>query len=338
MTDTVLLTGISGFIAKHCAVKLLNAGYAVRGSLRSPTRQDEVRTAIRPHLTSPKMEANLDFVSLDLTSDDGWAEAAKGVVAILHTASPFPISQPKDENDLIRPAVDGTLRVMRAAKAAGVNRVILTSSIVSVMQGGGQKTYTEADWLDPNAPGTSAYAKSKVMAERAAWDFVKTDAPGIALTTINPGFVVGPPLDAEYGSSVAVIKRFLSGKDPMMPAIGLPTVDVRDVAEMHLRALQRPDTAGKRYLAAAGSLWFAEMGKAMKAAFPDRRIPTRVAPNFILRVLALFDSELRAILPQLGIIERVDNIRAITEMGMTFIPADQAVIASARYLVDHKLV
>lgn len=338
MTDTVLLTGISGFIAKHCAVKLLNAGYAVRGSLRSPKREAEVRATLRPHLTDAGAEARLSFVTLDLTRDDGWTEAAKGAVAILHTASPFPISQPKDENDLIRPAVDGTLRVMRAAKAAGVNRVILTSSIVSVMQGINGKTYDEGDWLDPDAPGTTAYGKSKVMAERAAWDFVKTDAPDIALTTVNPGFVVGPPLDAEFGSSVGVIRRFLSGKDPMMPAIGIPTVDVRDVAEMHLRALQRSGTAGKRYLAAAGSMWFADMGRAMKAAYPDRRIPTKTAPTFLIRLLALFDSDLKAILPQLGIIEYVDTKLAVKDMDMDFIPADQAVVASARYLIDHKLV
>jgi dihydroflavonol-4-reductase len=338
MTDTVLLTGISGFIAKHCAVRLLNAGYAVRGSLRSPKREEEVRAALRPHLTNPASEAMLSFVTLDLTRDDGWTEAAKGTVAVMHTASPFPVSQPKDENELIRPAVDGTLRVMRAAKAAGVGRVILTSSIVAVMKGVAGKTYDEGDWLDPSAPGTTAYAKSKVLAERAAWDFVKDQAPDIALTTVNPGFVVGPPLDAEYGSSISVVKRFLSGKDPMLPAMAIPTVDVRDVAEMHLRALQRPQTAGKRYLAAADTLWFTDMAKAMKSAFPGRKIPTKTAPAFLIRILSVFDSELRAILPQLGKIEYIDNRQAITEMGMTFIPAKEAVVASARFLVDHKLV
>jgi dihydroflavonol-4-reductase len=338
MTDTVLLTGASGFIAKHCAVLLLNAGYAVRGSLRSANRQDEVRSAIRPHLNSPSLESNLTFVTLDLTRDDGWPDAAAGTVAIIHTASPFPIAQPKNEDDLIRPAVDGTLRVLRAAKTAGVKRVILTSSIAAVLQGVTGKTYDESDWLDPNSPGNTAYAKSKVMAERAAWDFVRDHAPDIALTSINPGFVTGPPLDAEYGSSIGVVKRFLAGKDPMLPAIAIPTVDVRDVAEMHLRALQRPETAGKRYLASSGTLWMTDMAKAMKAEFPARKLPTRTAPSWIVRLMSLFDAELKAILPQLNIIEFINNARARKEMDMTFIPADQAIRASARFLVDHKLV
>lgn len=338
MADTVLLTGITGFIAKHCAVKLLNAGFAVKGSLRTTARETEVRLALRPHLTDQSLEQNLSFVALDLTRDDGWADAAKGCTAIVHTASPFPISQPKNENDLIRPAVEGTLRVLGAAKTARVGRVVLTSSIVSVMQGIQGKTYDEGDWLDPSAPKTTAYAKSKVMAERAAWDFVRDQAPTLSFTTINPGLVLGAPLDAEFGSSVGVIKRFLSGKDPMMPAIGVPVVDVTDVAEMHLRALLRPETGGKRYLAASGTMWFADIGRVLKAAYPKRRIATATAPGFVLRILSLFDTELRSILPQLGKVEHVDNRRAVNEMGMSFIPPEQAVLASARFLVDHKLV
>ncbi len=338
MVDTVLLTGISGFIAKHCAVKLLNAGFTVKGSLRTPAREKEVRDAVRPHLTYPALEKNLSFVTLDLTRDDGWAEAANGCAAIVHTASPFPISQPKDESDLIRPAVDGTLRVLGAAKAAGVGRVVLTSSIVSVMQGIHGKTYDEGDWLDPSTPGTTAYAKSKVLAERAAWDFVRDQAPELSLTTINPGFVLGAPLDAEYGSSVGVIKRFLTGKDPMMPAIGFPVVDVTDVAEMHVRALLRPETGAKRYLAASDTMWFSDIGRVLKEAYPKRRIATATAPNFVLRILALFDAELRSILPQLGKVEHINNSRAVSEMGMSFVAPEQAVLASARFLVGHKLV
>jgi dihydroflavonol-4-reductase len=336
MTETILLTGISGFIAKHCALKLLNAGYAVRGTVRSMGRADGVRAALRPHLADPASLDRLTFVAADLGADAGWDQAVAGVDAVMHTASPFPIAQPKNPDDVIRPAVEGTLRVLKAAHAAGVRRVVMTSSTVSVLNGHNERVHTEDDWLDPATPGTTPYAKSKVMAERAAWDFVK--GTGIALTVINPGLVAGPPLDGEYGSSVGLIARILKGKDPMLPAFSLPVVDVRDVAEMHLRALQRVETAGKRYLAVEGSLWMPEMAQILKAAYPSRRMPTRTAPGFVVRILGLFDAEIRSIIPQLGQMQRASNARAVAEMGMTFIPAAEAVRASGKYLVDQGLV
>jgi dihydroflavonol-4-reductase len=336
--DTILLTGISGFLGKHCAVKLLNAGYAVRGSIRRLDRVEEVRTAIRPYLSDQAALSRLTFVALDLTQDAGWGEALKDVTALMHTASPFPITQPKNPDDLIRPAVDGTLRALRAAKAAGVLRVVLTSSTVAVLGGHEARVKDESDWFDADEPGASPYARSKTLAERAAWAFVKDEAPEMALTVINPGFIVGPPLDGNFGSSIGVIRRFLRGKDPMLPAVGFPIVDVRDVAEMHLRALQRPATAGKRYLAVAGSMWMYDMGRVLKAAYPDRRIPTRIAPKFVLRILALFDSEIRAVLPEVGKMERVSNARAIAEMGLKFIAPEDALRAAAKALVDQKLV
>lgn len=336
--DTILLTGISGFLAKHCAVKLLNAGYAVRGSVRRLDRVDEVRTAIRPYLSDQAALERLTFVALDLTQDAGWGEALKDVAALMHTASPFPITQPKNPDDLIRPAVDGTLRALRASKAAGVKRVVLTSSTVAVLGGHDLRVRDEADWFDADGPGASPYARSKTLAERGAWAFVKDEAPDMALTVINPGFIVGPPLDSNFGSSIGVIRRFLRGKDPMLPAVGFPIVDVRDVAEMHLRALQRPATAGRRYLAVAGSMWMYDMGRILKAAYPDRRIPTRIAPKFVLRILALFDSEIRAVLPEVGKMEQVSNVRAIAEMGMQFIAPEDALRAAAKALVDQKMV
>jgi len=234
MTETVLLTGISGFIAKHVAVKFLNVGYAVRGSLRRLDRAEEVRSAVTPHLRAGA--GALSFAQADLESDAGWAEAIAGVAAVVHTASPFPIRQPKDEQELIRPAVEGTLRVLRAAHAAGVGRVVLTSSTVAVLNDGKPgDLQDESDWCDVGLPGTTAYAKSKTLAERAAWEFVKGRV--MTLTVINPGLVLGPPLDIHYGSSLRVVERLLKGRDPMVPDFGLPLVDVRDVAEMHLRAV-----------------------------------------------------------------------------------------------------
>jgi dihydroflavonol-4-reductase len=330
--ELVLLTGVSGFIAKHIALKLLNAGYSVRGTLRRLDRADEVRTALAPYLTEQAGE--LTFVQADLEADAGWAEAMDGVSALVHTASPFPISQPKDPAVVIRPAVEGTERVLKAAAAAGVTRVVLTSSTVAVInEAKPDSLQDEADWCDIHLPSTTPYAKSKTLAERAAWEIAK--ARGLTLTTINPGLVLGPPLDEHYGSSLGLVERFLKGKDPMLPPLGFPIVDVRDVAEMHLRALQRPETAGRRYLSASGSMAFIDMGRTLKAAYPTRRIPTREAPKAIVRLLSVFDPAIKSILPKLGHLERVSNARAVKEMGMEFIAPKAALLASADWLVKH---
>lgn len=329
MMQTVLLTGISGFIAKHIAVKLLNAGFAVRGSLRNMSRADEVRNAIALHADTAK----LSFVALDLNSDDGWVEAMEGASALIHTASPFPIEQPKNADDLIRPAVDGTLRAMASARAAGVMRVVLTSSTVALTDPLHRGMMDETTWCDPDAAGTSAYAKSKTLAETAAWEFATQQ--GMQLTTINPGFVMGPPLDANFGSSISVIARLLRGKDPMLPDIGFAVVDVRDVAEAHLRALQTPSSAGKRFPCVTGMMTMPEMGKALKRAYPNRRIATQVAPKFMLRLLAMFDPQIRAILPELGQSHAVSNARARADLDMRFISAEGALRASAEWLITH---
>ena len=330
--ELVLLTGVSGFIAKHIALKLLNAGYAVRGTIRRLDRADEVRTALAPYLTEHAGE--LTFVQADLEADAGWPDAFQGVTALIHTASPFPIAQPKDPATVIRPAVEGTERVLKAAAAAGVTRVVLTSSTVAVLNETKPDTLQdEADWCDTHLPSTTPYAKSKTLAERAAWEIAK--ARGLKLTTINPAFVVGPPLDEHYGSSLGLVERILKGKDPMMPPIGFPMVDVRDVAEMHLRALQRPETIGRRYISASGSMAMVDMGRTLKAAYPTRRIPTREAPKAIVRLLALFDPAIKSILPKLGHLERVSNARAVKEMEMEFIAPKAALLASADWLVKH---
>lgn len=330
--DLVLLTGVSGFIAKHVALKLLNAGYSVRGTLRRMDRAEEVRAALAPYLT--EHAGVLTFVQADLESDAGWAEAMAGVSALVHTASPFPIAQPKDPATVIRPAVEGTERVLKAAASAGVTRVILTSSTVAVLNEAKPDTLQdEADWCDIHLPSTTPYAKSKTLAERTAWEIAK--ARGLKLTTINPGLVLGPPLDEHYGSSLGLVERFLKGKDPMLPPMGIPVVDVRDVAEMHLRALQRPETEGRRYLASSGSMAFVDMGRTLKAAYPTRRIPTREAPKAIVRLLSVFDGSIKSILPKLGHLERVSNARAVKEMGMEFIAPKAALLASADWLVKH---
>jgi dihydroflavonol-4-reductase len=330
MAEKVLVTGITGFIAKHVALKLLQSGYEVRGTVRQLGRAQEVRESFRGHLKCEEV-GHLMINEAHLEADDGWASAMAGVDAVIHMASPFPIEQPADAQVLIRPAVDGTLRVLRMAKAAGVRRVIVTSSVAAVMDSARPGLQDERHWCDPDSPRTSAYGKSKMLAERAAWDFAREH--GIDLTVINPGLVFGPPLDAHYGASVGVVKRVLRGLDPMMPQMGLVLVDVRCVAEMHLRALQRPQTAGRRYIAAAGTMTLPDLARLLKQTYPKRRIPTMRAPYWVLWLWSLWDAQVQAIMPDLGTLPQVSNAAAVRDLGITFRPPAEAVKATADWLI-----
>lgn len=337
MPHHVLLTGASGFIAKRITLDLLDAGHTVRGSLRSLKRADEVRAAVRPHLRDPDALDRLSFVELDLMRDQGWAGAMAGMTALIHTASPFPMAPPRDENELIRPAVDGTLRALRAAQSAGVMRVVLTSSVVAIEANAkaGREKLTEADWSDVSHPRSTPYYKSKTLAERAAWEFV-AQHPEMQLTTINPSLVLGRPLDADFGTSLQLIERILSGKDPMQPDIGFGIVDVADVSAMHVRALEQPETVGKRYIASGPSATMPEVARHLARRFPNRRIATRVAPVFVLRLLGLFDRSVKTVLPALGAPPVFDGSRALKELGIEFIGWEVAVDRAADAVVALK--
>jgi dihydroflavonol-4-reductase len=337
MPHHVLLTGVSGFIAKRIALDLLEAGHSVRGSLRSPGRADEVRAALRPHLTSSGALDRLSFVELDLTRDGGWPEAMRGMTALIHTASPFPMAPPRDENALIRPAVDGTLRALRAAQAAGVTRVVLTSSVVAIEANAkvGRETLTEDDWSDVSHPRATPYYRSKTLAERAAWTFA-AQHPEMRLTTINPSLVLGRPLDSNFGTSLRLIERILSGKDPMQPDIGFGIVDVADVSAMHVRALDRADSAGRRYIASGPTATMPQMARHLALRFPGRRIATRVAPSIVLRALGLFDRSVGTVLPALGAPPVFDNTRAREELGIAFTGWEVAVDRAADAIVALK--
>ncbi|MBS0241970.1 MAG: NAD-dependent epimerase/dehydratase family protein [Proteobacteria bacterium] len=336
MKGLVLVTGASGFIAKHIILQLLNAGYRVRGSLRSIKRSSEVAAAVLPYLDEKTdLARRLSFVELDLSRDEGWTDAMSGVGALMHTASPFPLAQPKNADDLIRPAVDGTLRALKAAHQAGVGRAVLTSSTVAVMYPPAdlqRDPLDERDWTDIEHPCATPYVKSKTLAERAAWDFATREAHGLALTTINPVLVAGPPLDRHYSSSLAVIERIVKAVDPMLPRFWFPTVDVRDVALMHLRALERSAAIGERFLAGDEVLSFRDMALALKGELAGRRIPTMVAPDFLVRLVGLFDREARMISPSLGRIDRISADKARRLLGIDFIPAREAVVASGRFI------
>lgn len=340
--QTVLLTGASGYIAKHIIVLLLNAGYAVRGTVRDLSRAPEICDAVRPHLDDDKdLNRRLSFIALDLASDDGWDAAMEGVDVLMHTASPFPMVQPKDENEVIGPAVDGALRALKAAHAAGIARVIMTSSTAAISGSplpAGDTSYDETNWTNPDDPTITPYAKSKTLAERAAWDYVRDHAPEINLTMVNPGFVVGAPLDTKFGTSVAVIERILHARDPMLPHIGFTAVDVRDVAEMHVVVINKPETFGQRIMTVDRFLWFADMAKAIKAAHPERRIVTRVAPHFVVKLLGIFDPAIRSIIPSLGRQDKVDNSRAIATLGRGMRQAPKGVVETATNLIKNRVV
>jgi dihydroflavonol-4-reductase len=338
-TAPVLITGISGFIAKHCAVELLSAGYRVRGTVRKAA----AREAVRATLAQQADVSALEFVEADLLSDDRWAKAVDGCSAVLHVASPFPSSQPKDESVLIRPAVDGTLRVLRAASAAGVPRFVQTSSMVAVMYGHARSRtapYTEADWTIVETPGVTAYAKSKTLAERAAREFVAGDRDGPRYASVNPGLVLGPALDRDLGTSADLIRRFLKGKYPGCPRLSMPVVDVRDVARMHRLALETDEPSGARYLAVSDSMWFVDMARAIREALGPaaRRVPTRLLPDWAVKLVALFDPMARQAVPDLGRWYGVDNSQTRRTLGIEFIPAGKAAAATAESLVRLGLV
>ncbi len=341
MPKTVLLTGASGYIAKHIALQLLDAGYDVRGTVRTLARGEEVTDAVRSHLRdAANLESRLTFVALDLSSDDGWDDAMVGADILMHTASPFPLVQPKDEDDLIRPAVDGALRALRAAAKAGIKRVVFTSSTAAISGSSlppGDSAFDETNWTDPTDPDVSPYSRSKTLAELAAWDFVRDHALDMQLTVVNPGFVLGAPLDRNFGTSVQVIERLLGGKDPMLPNIGFGTVDVRDVAEMHVAAIDNPQAFGQRIMTVDTFLSFQDIAFAVKAAHPDRKIATRVAPDFLIKILGRFDPAIKSIIPSLGRVDKIDNQRAIGTLGRGMRQARKSAAETATYLINQKV-
>ena len=340
---TVLLTGASGYIGKHVALQLLNQGFTVRASVRKLSKSAEVINALTPHLLDSKnLDARLTFIELDLEKDSGWDSALKGIDVLMHTASPFPLTSPKDENELIRPAVEGTLRALRAAKNSGVKRVILTSSVAAIYGReltSGALAYDETMWTDVEHPvGRVAYTKSKTLAEQAAWNFIKNDAPEIALTTINPVLVLGAPLDKNFGSSISLVERVLNGSDPMLPDLKFAIVDVRDVAKMHVDAIKNENTKGERIISSSETRSFVEIAKLLKSIYPTSKVKSAQAPTFIIRLLSLFDSSIKPILPQLGKPMNVSGAKAQRLLNMNFISADVTLKESADYLIKNGFI
>jgi dihydroflavonol-4-reductase len=301
MPERVLLTGASGYIGHYCTAELLNAGYEVVGTVRSLDKADAARAAVA---TVAPVE-HLSFVEADLLDDRGWDTAMTGVTYVMHVASPFLLAEPKDENELIAPAVEGTRRVIGAARRAGVRRTVLTSSTFAMISGKPTGRYGTDAWSDTNAK-IGAYAKSKTLAERAAWDAVA--GGDMELVVINPGAVFGPPLGREAdGQSVALISDMIGGKMPMIPDVAMGMVDVRDVARLHVSALTAPGAAGRRFIAATSEpVAMSHFADVLRAAGYSK-VPSRKAPNAAIRLMAIFDRQARGMVPSLGRKVSYDN-------------------------------
>jgi nucleoside-diphosphate-sugar epimerase len=336
-SKTVLVTGSSGFIGTHCVLQLLEQGYKVRGTVRDLDRVKDLRDIFSRHTQAADY---LEFIQTDLLKDDGWEESVAGCEYVLHVASPFPNEMPENEDDLIRPAVDGTLRVLKAASEARVKRVVLTSSVAAIHgHHADGHALDESDWSEEVNESADAYAKSKMLAEKAAWDFVKNQAAdhSLELVAINPCFVMGPLLyEASLGTSAKAIRVFLSGAYPGTARLSWFLVDVRDVAAAHLVAMTNPKASGNRYICASEAIWLTDVAKALNNNFAEQgfKISTVQFPNWFVKVYALFDKTVKGEVPNLGKEIRISNCKIKDELGMRFRSAEESVVAMGRSLIE----
>ncbi|MFL2575323.1 MAG: SDR family NAD(P)-dependent oxidoreductase [Flavobacteriales bacterium] len=327
----VLVTGVAGYIGQHCALELLKKGFNVIGSLRNISKAHEVETAIKQHI---EIKDNLEFCQLDLLIDNGWEEAMNGCDFVLHVASPYVSYQPKDENELIKPAVEGTSRVLKFAKKFGVKRVVVTSSVVAMLgDANASIDINSKSWTNINAKNVSAYVKSKTMAEKLAWDFVTNQHtnPPLELVVINPGPVFGPTLTGNLnGASMSMYKDLISGKMPMLPQSSINMSDVRDVAEIHVKALENKQAVGKRFIVTTEKPYsFQEMAKILKLEGYNK-VSTAVAPNFFLRFMSNFSNDIKGMLPFIGFIYSADVSETIKVFNWKPIDLKKTVLDTAK--------
>lgn len=333
--SAVLVTGGSGFVGSYCILQLLADGHTVRTTVRNLAREGDVRSMLKTGGADAR--DRLSFFAADLENDKGWSEAAAGCDYILHVASPIPVAVPKNEDELIVPAREGALRVLRAARGAGVKRVVLTSSFAAI--GYGQKPQTapfdESSWTDINGYGATPYIKSKTIAERAAWDFVAKDG-GTELAVVNPVAILGPVLGADYSPSIMIVQRMLDGTIPGCPQRWFGIVDVRDVADLHVRAMTHPAASGQRFLCTAGDfmsmLEIAQMLKIRMGA-AAAKVPARQLPNWLVRLASLRDPALKQLLPELGKQKNGTNAKARGLLGWKPRSSEDAIVASAESLI-----
>ncbi len=333
----VLVTGGSEFIGSHCILQLLANGHDVHTTVRSLRREGDVRAMLRQGGYAGLAD-RLRFFVADLEDDSGWPQAVAGCDYVLHVASPFPLTVPKREDDLIRPARDGALRVLRVARDAGVKRLVLTSSFAAIGYGHKEQPapFDETDWTDLGGTAVLPYTKSKTVAERAAWDFIAAEGRGLELAVINPVAVFGPLLGADYSTSIMLVKRLMDGSVPGFPRLCLGVVDVRDVADLHLRAMTDAAANGQRFLAVAGNFMMArDLAQMLRARMGEagRRVPTREIPDWVLRLSGVFDSAVKQVLPDLGKRKNATSAKARRVLGWAPRSNEDAIIATAESLV-----
>jgi len=336
MTDRVLVSGGSGYIAGFLIRQLIAEGWTVHTTVRSLDRQAAVRQLLAVD------DSRLRFFAADLTADAGWADAMAGCSHVAHLASPLPTGVPKDANELIVPARDGALRALRAAKAAGVRRFVMTSSVAAVAYGRGRGVhhFTEADWTPLDKPGLTPYVQSKTVAERAARDWVAKEGAGLEFCTINPSVVLGPVWSGDYSASVTVVRMLLDGSMGACPDFGFGVVDVRDVADLHVRALKAPGMSGERFIASGRFMKFRAMADVLRAGLGAQahKVTTRNLPDWMVRVASLFDARARTIVGELGSVRHQDASHAKAVLGWATRPEEQSILDTARSLLELGIV
>jgi len=334
--ELVLVTGGSGFLGAHCILELLKARYRVRTTVRSARRQADVLAMLRAGGVEP--DDRLSFAMADLTSDAGWAQAVAGCDYVLHVASPFPPGVPKHEDDLIVPAREGALRVLRAAREAAVRRVVLTSSFAAIGYGKmppDGRPFTEESWSDPVGK-VSAYVKSKTLAERAAWDFIAAEGGRLELAVVNPVGIFGPVLGSDHSTSTEFVQRMMNGAMPGLPRLSFGVVDARDVADLHVRAMTNPVAKGERFLAVAGDfMTVREIAQTLKTRLGDAaaRVSTRQLPDWLVRVVGLFNPEVAQLVTELGKVKNATNAKAVRMLGWAPRSREDALAATGESLV-----
>jgi len=334
----VLVTGGTGFVGAHCLIQLLAAGHETHATVRDLKRESDVRAMLRQG-GAGEVGERLTLFRADLNADAGWAEAVAGCDYVLHVASPYPSTVPKDENELIAPARDGALRVLKAARDGGVKRVVLTSSFAAVGYGfkGRTAAFTEEDWTNLKDPSVQPYQKSKTIEERAAWDFIAREGGALELSVVNPVGVFGPVLGPDYSTSIVLVKRLLDGAMPGCPDLWFGAVDVRDVADLHLKAMTHPAARGERLIATGGDfVSVLQIAQILKKGAGDagRNVPTRRLPNWLMRVVALFDPEVKGVAPELGKRKNGSSEKARRLLGWAPRSPSEAVLATGQSLFE----
>lgn len=336
MTDTVLVTGLSGFIGSHVAAKLLEKGFAVRGTVRNKNKGQKVVEALEANKIDT---SRLELVEADLEKDAGWPEAVKGCRYIQHIASPFPLEAPSDREALVPAARAGAQRVLEHGFSSDAEHIIMTSSLVSMMGQPGRKNkmvVTEDDWSDPDWKPLTAYPVSKTRAELSAWAYAKAQGVEEKLTTVCPGLVLGPDTYQNSGASLGLLKAMLEGEFPMAPKIAFPIIDIRDCASLHVAAMTAKSTGGRRLMAAGKTYWLKEVADILREKYPEaKKLPKSEMPNFMVRLVALFDDRVKSVLPDLGIFHEADAAYVTSLTGVVPRPSKEAILAAAESLIEN---